>query len=322
MPVIVPDVLGQDTVEVPLAEDQHVVQALAAQRAHEPLRVRVRPRRPDRRPDHPRAIPGEDAVECRGELAVPVTDQGPQFNIPTLVAGYTIGAFLFPVTGYLYAVISGTTNFGTSTRFFAQSTLFGLTFLATFFFFIQAFAGNDGNLYLSTNASQNLIGSLRHWRRQYTVLILGSCAAVVSLFFSSLSTDFFIMANLSAVTIPSASTIMVMDRFVLPWLTRKVRPTDKVTPWHRTGQANCSAIVALISATAVGGVTRGLIPGLPSFGKAITGCPALQAWVTGAVIYLVLGTLAARRANYKSLLGYPVEETEQAAEGQAALQVG
>ena len=36
--VIVPGVLGQDLAEVPLAEDQHVVQALAAQRAHEPLR--------------------------------------------------------------------------------------------------------------------------------------------------------------------------------------------------------------------------------------------------------------------------------------------
>jgi purine-cytosine permease-like protein len=237
----------------------------------------------------------------------------PQFNIPTLVAGYTIGAFLFPVTGYLYAVVSGTTDFGASTRFFAQSTLFGLTFLATIFFFIQAFAGNDGNLYLSTNASQNLIGNLRRWRRQYTVLFLGGAAAVVSLFFGSLSTDFFIMANLSAVTIPSASTIMVMDRFVLPRLTRKLRPTETVTPWHRTGQANWPAIVALLAATAVGGVTGGLIPGLPSFGKTITGYPALQAWVSGAVIYLVLGTLAARRANYKTLLGYPVEETERAA---------
>jgi hypothetical protein len=37
--VIVPDVLGQDAAEMPLTEDQHVVQALAAQRAHEPLGI-------------------------------------------------------------------------------------------------------------------------------------------------------------------------------------------------------------------------------------------------------------------------------------------
>ncbi len=34
-----PGVLGQDAAEMPFAEDQHVIQALAAQRACEPLRV-------------------------------------------------------------------------------------------------------------------------------------------------------------------------------------------------------------------------------------------------------------------------------------------
>ena len=37
--VIVPGVLGQNLAEMPLAEDQHLVQALAAKRAHEPLRT-------------------------------------------------------------------------------------------------------------------------------------------------------------------------------------------------------------------------------------------------------------------------------------------
>jgi hypothetical protein len=35
MPVIVPGVLGQDLAEMPLTEDQHVVQALAAECSHE-----------------------------------------------------------------------------------------------------------------------------------------------------------------------------------------------------------------------------------------------------------------------------------------------
>jgi hypothetical protein len=50
------------------AEDQHVIQALAARRPHETLRVRIRPRRPDGRLDHPRAVPGEDTIERGGEL--------------------------------------------------------------------------------------------------------------------------------------------------------------------------------------------------------------------------------------------------------------
>ena len=45
MSVIVAGELGQDVTEMPLAEDQHVVQALAPQRSHEPLRVGVGARR-------------------------------------------------------------------------------------------------------------------------------------------------------------------------------------------------------------------------------------------------------------------------------------
>jgi hypothetical protein len=39
---------------------------------------RFRPRRPDRRLDHPRAVPGEDVVECGGELAVPIANEEPE----------------------------------------------------------------------------------------------------------------------------------------------------------------------------------------------------------------------------------------------------
>jgi hypothetical protein len=84
MPVIVPGVLGQDLAEMSLAEDQHVVKALAAQRAHEPFRVGVRPRRPGWRPDHSRAVTGEDVVERGGELAVPVADEEPE--LPSALA--------------------------------------------------------------------------------------------------------------------------------------------------------------------------------------------------------------------------------------------
>lgn len=88
-------------------------------------------------------------------------------------------------------------------------------------------------------------------------------------------------------------------------------------------QANWPAIIALVAATVVGGVTGGLIPGLPGFGKAIHWYPALQAWIVAAVVYLVLGTIAARRGNCKTLLGYPLEEAERAEpEGEAALQAG
>jgi hypothetical protein len=76
--VIVPRVLGERLPQMLLAEDQHVVQALAVQCSHESLRVGVRSRRPDRCLDHPRAVADEDAVERGGELAVPVANEEPE----------------------------------------------------------------------------------------------------------------------------------------------------------------------------------------------------------------------------------------------------
>ena len=43
--VIVPDVLGQELAEMPFAEDQHMIQALATKCAHEPLGKCVAPYR-------------------------------------------------------------------------------------------------------------------------------------------------------------------------------------------------------------------------------------------------------------------------------------
>ena len=60
---------------MPLAEDQYPVSDLGPGGEHEPFGISVRSRRPDRRLDHPRAVPREDLIEGRRELAVPVAEQ-------------------------------------------------------------------------------------------------------------------------------------------------------------------------------------------------------------------------------------------------------
>jgi hypothetical protein len=76
--VVVPGILGQDLPQVLLAVDQQAFGALAAQCAHETPGEGVRPGRLDRGLDDPRAVPCEDVVERRGELAVAVADQDPE----------------------------------------------------------------------------------------------------------------------------------------------------------------------------------------------------------------------------------------------------
>jgi hypothetical protein len=74
-----------------------------------------------------------------------------------------------------------------------------------------------------------------------------------------------------------------------------------------------AAIVALVCGTAVGAFTGGLVPGTSGFGHTYIGFPALQAWVTGAVVYLVGVAAVARGAKAKSLLGYSrIEEIDAA----------
>jgi len=92
--VIVRGLFGQYSAEMLSAEDQHVVQALAAKRSREPLRERVRPRRLDRRPDHLRAVPSEDLVERRSELAVPVADQEPEPPCPLAGVHHQVSGLL------------------------------------------------------------------------------------------------------------------------------------------------------------------------------------------------------------------------------------
>jgi purine-cytosine permease-like protein len=240
------------------------------------------------------------------------------WNLPTLVGGYVVGAFLFPITGYLYGVLSNTTDFGKSIHYFSSVSLFGLTGLAVVFFAVNAFAGNDGNLYISVNAVQNLIGSVKGWRRPYTVLLCGGAGAILTTVMGHLEKSFFIVAGISAITIPTASTVMVMDRFVVPRLFGLSRPTDKVTPWSKVGQANFAGIGALLVATAVGSYTGGLIPGLDGFGSTTIGYPALQAWALASVLYLAAVAFCSRQANSRILLGYPIEDPAEATTPTAA----
>jgi hypothetical protein len=131
----------------------------------------------------------------------------------------------------------------------------------------------------------------------------------------SLTKSFNIVTGIGAVTVPVASTIMVMDVFVLPRLLGLRRPLHRVATLQELAFANWPAVVALLAGTAVGAFTGGLVPGTSGFGKTYIGFPPLQAWVTGAVVYLVLVwivSLATQKSQATKLLGYSRIEDEPA----------
>jgi hypothetical protein len=75
--VVVIDVRGQHSLQLPASDDQQPVQQLTTDGAHPPLRVGVGPRRPHRRGQHPDPRSGNDPVERHGEPGIPITDQKP-----------------------------------------------------------------------------------------------------------------------------------------------------------------------------------------------------------------------------------------------------
>ena len=76
-PVVMGRILGQDRLQMPFAEDQHLVGDLGPGGEHEPFRITVRPRAARRDLHHLDTGVGQDRVKRSGELAGPVPDQEP-----------------------------------------------------------------------------------------------------------------------------------------------------------------------------------------------------------------------------------------------------
>lgn len=228
------------------------------------------------------------------------------WNIPTLVIPYVLGAFIFPIMGYMIAAVSDQPNFAPSIKYFASFTLFGVGALMMIVLLVNQWAVQDGNLYIAINGAQNLLSRIPHWRRQYTVVGLGLLAAGLTFILPSLTNTFNIVTGIGAVTVPVASTIMAMDLFIVPRLFGLRRPMHRVARWSELAAANWPGIVALLAGTAVGAFTGGLVPGTPGFGVTYIGFPALQAWLTGAVVYLILVGIVAKGMprHARKMLGY------------------
>jgi purine-cytosine permease-like protein len=227
-----------------------------------------------------------------------------RWNIPTLVIPYVLGAFLFPIMGYMIAALSDQPDFSKSIKYFSSFTLFGLGGLMMIVLLVNQWAVQDGNLYIAINGAQNLLARIPRWRREYTVVGLGLAAAGLTYILPSLTQTFNYVTGIGAITVPVASTIMAVDVFVVPRLFGLRRPLQRVADWSELALANWPGIVALLSGTAVGAFTGGLVPGTSGFGHTYIGFPALQAWATGAVVYLAGVALVARSSNARTVLGY------------------
>ncbi len=235
-------------------------------------------------------------------------------NVISLTFGYGLGMLVFPVAGYLMAELSGATTLGATLHYFTQFSLFGLTALAAVVFTINLVALNDANLYEAVNAVQNF---LRGRRRVETVILLGILGLGIAVFMersNSVQNNFFIVAGICAIFLPSTTIVMALDVFLLEKLSGCIRPAGEdgmpraVISWENASAGNIAGILAILAGVVVGAITGGLVPGTPGFGKTNVGIPAVEAWLTASFIYIgsMLSTRIIKSTKIKeTLLGLP-----------------
>ena len=230
----------------------------------------------------------------------------PRFWWPTSAYAFALifGLLLFSIGGWMMAELAQTADFAGLMRFTVHYSLFGVFWLAWILATLTQIAINDSNYYEAINASQNVIGGWSKWRRFYTCAIAAGGAALGAWLVPYVITNgFFKLANFLAITVVSASVIMVIDHFLLPRLFNISRPLVHVPGWSETAIVNWPATVALVIAVGFGGYAAGIFPGEDP--TRYWGLPPVMAWVLAGVLY-VIGVAVSRAwaREPRSILGF------------------
>jgi purine-cytosine permease-like protein len=210
------------------------------------------------------------------------------------LAGTCFG--LFVCAGWLIREASQADTIGGAMRFAVDRSFFGAASAGLLVAAVSGFAINDGNYYEAINACQNLVGDIRWWRRTYTVIVVGAlgvAAAYVVVF--HFVNGWYEAASFLAITVPSATTIMVVDQYVLPLIVNFQRPIRAVPSWSESGGLNVPAVLALLASVAFGmtgtaGWPGGLIYSTPPTNW---GPVPLETWLLAAASYMAFAKVAA-----------------------------
>jgi hypothetical protein len=236
-----------------------------------------------------------------------------------IYCGAFVAFMLCIVGGWMVGQIATSSDFGPALRTITHFSLFGLTTVAFIFILISQVAINDGNYYVVINAGQNVLGGLKRWNRLYTCAIAAAgCGLFAWLVPYVISNGFYRVAALSAVAIPTATVIMYLDHFVVPWMFGVRRSLERVPRWRDAAVVNWPALTALVIAAGFGGWASGVYPGQSL--TDVKGIPPLETWVLGAALYLILvavaRALAPSEADLHRSLGFSKPALQAAVAGE------
>jgi purine-cytosine permease-like protein len=194
---------------------------------------------------------------------------------------------LFTIGGWMMARLAGN---GDPYNFSVHYSLFGAFWLAFIIATVSQFAINDGNYYESVNAGQNLLGGWSRWRRVYTCLIVAGGGAFAAWLVNYKTVNgWFDVATFLAITVPCATTIMVVDHYLLPRWFGISRPLLHVPSWEEAGRFNAPAVAALLVAVAYGAIASAILPGNLGYDTPRNWGPVpLECWLIAGALYAAI----------------------------------
>jgi purine-cytosine permease-like protein len=224
-----------------------------------------------------------------------------------MFCAYLLGLFLFPIAGWVMAL----TSTGSTPAQQAQVIvhyLFGSVPFAALIIFFSQFALNDMNLYESINAMTNVLNMKRYY--SIAILLVGGCALSIWMATAASENVFFIVAGIGASTVPTATTLMVVDVLLLPKLFGIKRDLSNVLAWRDLESTNWLGIAAMLFGVAVAIVLS--IPGnvIPNFGISF-GLAPFEGWVAAVVLYLAMIAAVRSKADFHWTIGIRAAEAAE-----------
>ncbi len=243
------------------------------------------------------------------------------WSVPTYLFAMVF-FLLFTVAGWMMARLAGS---GDPYNFSVHYSLFGAFWLAWIIATISQFAVNDGNYYESINAGQNLMAWAPKWHRIATCLIVAGGGMIAAYLVNyKFVNGWFDVATFLAITVPCATTIMVVDHFLLPRWLKISRPLTVVPPWEKTRFANWPAIVSLLVAVGYGAIASAILPsGWNVYDTPQNWGPVpLECWLIAGGLYLLIVTVTQSMTNARTWLGFPHTLDDHNIDSDAVLDIG
>jgi cytosine permease len=207
-------------------------------------------------------------------------------TIPILVS-LSIGEFIFPITGWMLARQTGVTGDAAATSLMNTYAFGGWSAIAAAVLVVTYMAVNDSMLYGCINALENF----RSMNRRKVVAFLAFVGSVTAAFLAGVSNNFEQVAALSAVFLPSATIVILVELWLISKEHKEEGRLSQVPSLADLHSVRWSAVLAFACGCAVGLVTANLVPGLQ---KLSIGVPALNAWIATFVSYVIFRNLEKR----------------------------